>query len=129
MPNVKSSPPPSSASASSVSETGAKLVHYLRAGYPGLYLLSHEEQRVEAEFKAITRQLGYCLCFWSVADGLVNTTSNKAVDAPDPLAALDALAGLPEKSVVLLKDYHLFLQDPNALLLRKLKDTLLLAKT
>lgn len=129
MPTVKSSPPPSSASASSVSETGAKLVHYLRAGYPGLYLLSHEEQRVEAEFKTIAAQLGYSLCFWSVADGLVNTTTNKAVDAPDPLAALDALAGLPEKSVVLLKDYHLFLQDPHALLLRKLKDMLLLAKT
>ncbi len=129
MPTAKSSPRPSSASASSVSETGAKLIRYLRAAYPGLYLLTHEEQRIEAEFKAVAEHLGYTLCFWSLADGLVNTTTNKATDAPDPLAALDAVATLPEKSVLLLKDYHLFLRDPNALLLRKLKDTLLHAKT
>ena len=27
----------------------SKIINYIRAGYPGLYLVSHEEQRVEAE--------------------------------------------------------------------------------
>ncbi|NBV25651.1 MAG: AAA family ATPase, partial [Proteobacteria bacterium] len=129
MPNAKSSARPSSTSASSSSDIGTKLTHYLRAGYSGLYLLSPEEQRVEAEFKAIATRLGYALCFWSMADGLVNTTSNKATDASDPLAALEAIDQLPEKTIILLKDYHLFLHEPNALLLRNLKDTLLTAKT
>ena len=26
-----------------------KITHYIRAGYAGLYLVSHEEQRVEAD--------------------------------------------------------------------------------
>ena len=34
-----------------------KLTHYIRAGYAGLYLVSHEEQRVEAELKAIAETL------------------------------------------------------------------------
>ncbi|NBV25601.1 MAG: AAA family ATPase, partial [Proteobacteria bacterium] len=129
MPNAKSSARHNSASASSSADIGTKLTHYLRAGYSGLYLLSPEEQRVEAEFKAIATHLGYALCFWSMADGLVNTTSNKVTDASDPLAALEAIDQLPEKTIILLKDYHLFLQEPNALLLRNLKDTLLTAKT
>ena len=39
-----------------------KLTHYIRAGYAGIYLVSHEEQRVEAELKAIAA---------SVAGGLI----------------------------------------------------------
>ncbi|MEA3213251.1 MAG: hypothetical protein QOE70_6308 [Chthoniobacter sp.] len=33
------------------------ITHYIRAGYPGLYLVSHEEQRVEAELKAVVEGL------------------------------------------------------------------------
>ena len=43
----KSPKPPSSDSAGLLSEVGSKIVHYIQAGYPGLYLVSAEEQRVE----------------------------------------------------------------------------------
>jgi hypothetical protein len=49
-----------------------KIINYIRAGYPGLYLVSHEEQRVDAEIKQVTKELGYSLFFWSVVDGLVD---------------------------------------------------------
>src|SRR4051794_5126211 len=42
----KSNQQAGSASASSLSELGSKIVHYIRAGYAGLYLVSPEEQRV-----------------------------------------------------------------------------------
>ena len=45
------------------------------------------------------------------------------------MEVLVAVDGLPEESVLLLKDFHLFLHDPNPVLVRKLKDVLLLAKT
>jgi SpoVK/Ycf46/Vps4 family AAA+-type ATPase len=35
----------------------------------------------------------------------------------------------PERTIFLLKDYHLFLQDPNPIIVRKLKDVLLEGKT
>ena len=33
------------------------LLNYIRAGYPGIYIVSHEEQRVEAEVKAVADAL------------------------------------------------------------------------
>ena len=51
----------------------ARIINYIRAGYPGLYLVSHEEQRVDGEMKAIAQELKYNLVFWSAVDGLVDT--------------------------------------------------------
>ncbi|MBE0542241.1 MAG: AAA family ATPase [Verrucomicrobia bacterium] len=137
MPKNKSKPRPASDIASSPSELGARIIHYLQAGYPGLYLVSPEEQRVEAELKAVTDHLNrdretdeqYQLCYWSVVDGLVNTKTNQAHNANDPLEVLQAIGEQPERTIFLLKDYHLFLQDPNPIIVRKLKDVLLEAKT
>jgi AAA+ superfamily predicted ATPase len=134
---TKPNPRPNSESASSLSESGAKIFDYIRAGYPGLYLVSPEEQRVEAEFKSVLDQLNrgrqeserYQLCYWSVVDGLVNMQTKQSREANDPSDVLQAIAEQPEKTVTLLKDYHLFLQDPNPVVLRKFKDVLLQAKT
>lgn len=137
MRNPKSKPRPGSANASSLSDLGARIIHYVQAGYPGLYLVSPEEQRVEAELKTVTDQLNrdrhadelYQLCYWSVVDGLVNTKSNQVHNANDPLDVLQLIGEQPERTIFLLKDYHLFLQDPNPILVRKFKDVLLEAKT
>ncbi len=106
-----------------------KIINYVRAGYPGLYLVSHEEQRVDGEMKAICQELKYDLHLWSVVDGLVDAQTSKARSANDPLEVLIAISELKEKSIILLKDFHLFLQDPNPILVRQLKDVLQRAKT
>jgi len=105
-----------------------KIINYIRAGYPGLYLLSSEEQRVEAEIKAIAVELEHHLHFWSVVDGLIDT-EGKVINANDPMEVLEKIDALPEPSIILLRDYHMFLADANPVLVRKLKDVLLTAKT
>jgi hypothetical protein len=47
----------------------------------------------------------------------------------DPLEVLIAIRDLKEKTLILLRDFHLFLQDPNPILIRQLKDVLQEAKT
>src|SRR6195952_1998648 len=106
-----------------------KITHYIRAGYAGLYLVSHEEQRVEAELKAIAASLKHGLYAWSATAGLIDTASGTCRGAQDPMEVLGVLAELPEDSIVLLRDYHLFFADPNPLLLRQLKDQLRAGKT
>ncbi|MEO6182849.1 MAG: AAA family ATPase [Verrucomicrobiota bacterium] len=114
-----------------------KIVHYIQAGYPGLYLVSPEEQRIETELKSVIEHLNaaqkqteqYQLCYWSVVDGIVNTNTHQVRDANDPLELLHAISEEKERTVFLLKDYHLFLTDHNPVTLRKLKDVLLDAKT
>lgn len=132
----------SSAIASSLSEIGGKITHYIQAGYPGLYIVSAEEQRVEAELKAVTQHLAalneqkrlsnpaaefqpHTLSFWSVVDGLVNLNTSQVIEANDPLEALQAISQQKGPAIFLLKDFHLSLQDPNPVLLRKFKDVLL----
>jgi hypothetical protein len=111
------------------SEFVRSLVHHLKAGFPCLYLVSSEEQRVEAELRQVAQLSGFQLYFWTTVSGLVDAVKATAQDCLDPLEALTAIGSLPEKSVVLLKDFHLYLQDPNPILLRQLKDTLAVAKT
>lgn len=45
------------------------------------------------------------------------------------MEVLGLLAELPDDSIVLLRDSHLFFDDPNPLLLRQLKDQLRAGKT
>ena len=106
-----------------------KIISYIRAGYPGLYLVSHEEQRVAVEMTRIAHELKYNLVFWSVVGGLVDVEKGTNNFANDPLEALIAIRDLKEKTLILLRDFHLFLQDPNPILIRQLKDVLQMAKT
>jgi hypothetical protein len=106
-----------------------QILNYLRAGYPGLYLISSEEERVEAELKTIASILEHKLYAWSVTDGLVDTADGRAQDAPEPLEALRLAAELPEDCLVVLKDFQQFLDEPNPALTRLVKDLLRIGKT
>jgi len=127
--NAKFSKSPNSDIANSLSDMRGKIINYIRAGYPGLYLVSSEEQRVALEMTRIAKDLKYNLVFWSVVDGLVDTQKGTNNSANDPLEALIAIRDLKEKTLILLRDFHLFLQDPNPILIRQLKDVLQMAKT
>ena len=63
----------------------SKIINYIRAGYPGLYLVSPEEQRVALEITQVAQELEYNLVFWSVVDGLVDTQKGTNNSANDPL--------------------------------------------
>ena len=129
MPTVKPPRRPSSDTAASTSDVSTSIRHYICGGYPGLYVVSAEEQRVEAEFESIAAALDYGLFPWSVVSGLMDLRKQTVRDVCDPMDVLEEITKIPEKSIVLLKDFHLFLVDPNPILLRKFKDTLYHAKT
>jgi ATP-dependent 26S proteasome regulatory subunit len=130
MPNIKSFKSPNSDTANSRSDMKGKIINYIRAGYAGLFLVSPEAQRVEVQLKSIAREVGFKLFAWSTTTGLVDTEKGTARQVNDPMEALLAVQELPEKTIVLLRDFHLFLiGDPNPVLLRQFKDTLQHAKT
>lgn len=107
-----------------------KITTYIKAGFPGLYVQSSEEQRVEAEFKSIADSLKFGLHIWSANTGLMDVQKETVRSVNDPLEALLAVAELPEQSIVLLRDFHLFLTgEPNPVLVGQLKDVLRQAKT
>lgn len=115
-----------------------QLTNYIRAGYSGLYIVSFEEARVEAEIRAVATDRDFRFLIWSVSGGTIDATDannpEKVNPTPpfedgcDPMAMLATFAVLPEKSILVLRDFHMFLADPNPVLFRKLKDALAIGK-
>lgn len=102
------------------------------AGYAGVFLVSYEEKRVEAELLEVASAIGYHVYIWTITDSIVGPLGTdkpqvfKNGDEPyGPVEMLDAIGKvLPAKSIVLAKDYHLFVGEPNPVLVRKMKDCL-----
>jgi len=109
------------------------LTTYLRAGYPGLILITPEEARAEAEVAAACSELQRHLHAWSSTDGLVDVDSKRATACPDPLEALMHVEALfrqeSERHVVMMRDLQLHLDQNDPMLVRRLKDLLRLAKS
>ena len=81
---------------------------YLRAGHPGIAVISSEEARAEAEIASACSELGRRLHAWSSTEGLVDTAEGRVTPCPDPLEALQQLDGRfasgDPRQVVLLRD-------------------------
>jgi SpoVK/Ycf46/Vps4 family AAA+-type ATPase len=109
------------------------LTTYLRAGYPGLALISSEEARAEADIAAACASVERRLHAWSSTEGLVDTIDGRVTPCPDPLDALQLLDGMfaadNPRHVVLLRDLQLHLDQSDPMLVRRLKDILRVAKS
>jgi ATP-dependent 26S proteasome regulatory subunit len=117
-----------------------QLIEYIKAGYPGIYIVSYEEPRVELELIETCKSIQRNLFVWTVTSGLIKAEDNTIVkgcgmdDSGDPcMNVLNNFVQQPEATVFLLKDFHLFIgdpgkSDPNPVLIRKIKDVLLHAK-
>lgn len=104
-----------------------KLKTYVRAGCSCIYITTFEEDRAEAEVRAVAESREFEYYSWSCTTGIIDlnqSTPTEIKDTQDPMTMLDTFVTLPEKSVLVLKDFHGFLADQNPLLFRKLKDAI-----
>jgi AAA+ superfamily predicted ATPase len=108
------------------------LTTYLRAGYPGLAVVTAEEARAEAEIAAVCTALDRHLHAWSSTEGLVDTREERVTPCPDPLDAFQLMDRLfasdSPRHVVVLRDLQLHLDQSDPMLVRRLKDILRVAK-
>jgi AAA+ superfamily predicted ATPase len=106
---------------------------YLRAGYPGIAITTAEETRAEAEIAAVCLENNRQLHAWSSTEGLVDIAEGRVQPCQDPLDALQLLDGLfsrqEPQTVVLMRDLHLHMEHSDPMLIRRIKDTLRVAKT
>jgi len=103
-----------------------RLIARIRAGFSGFGIVTAEEARAEETIRGVAEALDYQLYSWSITDGLMCPAAGSVRDMPDPLDAINALAELPESSILVLKDFHHFLGDggqpPDAILVRAVRD-------
>ncbi len=87
----------------------------VRARYPLLYLVSWEEQRLDAILADLARSHGKELLTWTITEGLrrVESARGPGAEGPrDPVEALQSVGKLTDPTLVVLKDFHPFLSDP-----------------
>lgn len=108
-----------------------QLKEYVRAGYAGVYIVSYEDDRINAAVKDVAKGLKRDLFVWQHHTGLMNATTGKQADsgAPqlDAISLLDALrtAAINDPrgehgEIYILQDFHLHIgEDPMVLCLLK----------
>lgn len=120
-----------------------RISNYLRAGYSGLYIVSHEEGRVEEAMSAAVKACNegrpkgdphnppFKLFIWSLTEGVMDAKTGKKLDAQDEgaLGLFDWFEKADDFSVVLCRDFHLGIEDRNPFVWRRLRDLLKIGKS
>ncbi|MGZ3705906.1 MAG: hypothetical protein ACXWP1_08235, partial [Bdellovibrionota bacterium] len=101
----------------------------IRSRYPLLYLLTHEERRLETRLAALARAQKKPFYVWTATTGLqagadvslgVQATGAEDKNLVDPAEAVERIRQQGETGIFLLKDFHPFLDDPHVV--RRLRD-------
>src|SRR4051794_22210991 len=99
-----------------------QLTDYVHAAFTGLWVVTHEADEAEREITQLARLRKWKLAAWDIANGLRLTapTASAPTDAGagDPLAALRALPALAERdgtALLLLHNFHKFLNNPEVI--------------
>src|SRR5262249_21159379 len=94
----------------------AELDLLVRARYPLIYLVSWEEPRVDGILEALATRHGKPLVEWTVNRGprkLGGVRGARELEpVKDPLKALAAIEKLGGPALVVLKDFHGYLDEP-----------------
>lgn len=113
-----------------------QIATYIKAGFSCLEIISNEEDRSLEIIRSVSKEMGYSLWSWSCTEGLKSSTGEKVDKTEDPGVALKVCADyetshgkmkpkpIPEKSIIVLKDFHLFLKSSNPLIIRRMKEAI-----
>ena len=91
----------------------------VRARYPVLQLVSHEEGRTDRALARVAEAEGLQLYRWSVTKGL-RGPRGRVKDAADPVASLGALEQIKEPALFVFSDLHAHMGD--AAVTRRVRD-------
>jgi hypothetical protein len=86
-----------------------KFKDYLSAGYPALWVQTHEEGRAIRTLSESAPE--YHAFVWDLVDGLLECETGKVQAIRDPVKAIQCVTGLPEQSIVFMKDFHKFMKS------------------
>jgi AAA+ superfamily predicted ATPase len=85
-----------------------------------MYLLSHEERRVEARLAELAESTGFALYAWRATRGISGPDAQVIADSQDVVAALDAVLEISDPALFVFFDFHTALREP--LVVRQVRD-------
>lgn len=87
----------------------ANFMSYIKAGYPAVWIHTHEEQRAIRRLSEEAE--GYSIYSWDILTGLTDHRTGQARQMPDPIKPILSATTLPESSILFLKDFHKFISS------------------
>ena len=102
-------------------DSRSEVADLIRARYPLIYVVSHEEARVEESLRKLSVEREMRLEVWSVTEGfrvLAGGTGTR--DVKDPLKALEHVLRGEGRALYVLRDFHPFFKEPA--IVRRLRD-------
>jgi SpoVK/Ycf46/Vps4 family AAA+-type ATPase len=97
-----------------------EILFLIRARYPLIWVVSYEEARVEVGLRQIAADRNRHLLIWSVTGGIAKDGHPLVPDMTDPLRTLDYVASYAGDAIVVLRDFHPYMKDPQVV--RRLRD-------
>lgn len=88
-----------------------RLERVIKANYPLIYLIAPEETRAIQILREILAKNKRQLFFWTRTQGLQTPTGEEKA-LRDPLSAVDKFFSLPERSILVLADFHPYMKEP-----------------
>jgi len=98
----------------------------IRARYPIIYIVTHEEERVKSYIWKLGKELEKRVFEWSIVKGItlcsdnLDTSQKPDKKTKDPTSALDNIETAEHPSIFILNDFHPYLKDTTVI--RKLKE-------
>lgn len=97
-----------------------EVTHYLKAGFPALYIQSHEEERVVEQINAAALSIKRQVYLWTVTKGWQKQEADGKLrelkTATDPKDAVEWIGktsgGGTDDTVYIMKDFHAWVEEP-----------------
>lgn len=92
----------------------------IQAGYSLVFLTTWEEERWESELATLALDMRQGLVTWSSTQGFQPPLTESATVEANPVVVLQQVLEYPRDHIILLKDFHPYLEDPQVV--RMLRD-------
>lgn len=102
-----------------IKDTYQRFFDYMNAGYPLIWIQTQEDARVISEISRHDKDETQWYV-WDIAAGFRQLIENaQAEEMEDPTGPIKKIESLPDRSVVFLKDFHLFITNPTVFRMMK----------
>ena len=102
-------------------DSRSEVADLIRARYSLMWIVSHEEARVEESLRKLAVEREMRLESWSITEGFKVVAGGTGTrDVKDPLKALEHVNRGEGRAVYILRDFHPYLKEPAVV--RRLRD-------
>jgi len=85
------------------------IISYIKAGFPALWVTTHEEERAEHELSEAAKEESLGFWRWSHTQGWASTegAAGEKINMPKP--AVEKIVAMPNEAMYVMRDFHAFL--------------------